>query len=129
MMTKHVITIEPNASAIEAAKIMTKSEVGCLVVTDGNDAVGIVTERDMLTKVTAKGKAPSKVKVSQIMSSPIITAKPDDSIRNAAKLMRDNGIRRLIVTNNGKLRGVITIRDITDSIVGTMAELATPSTE
>ncbi|MBI2185267.1 MAG: CBS domain-containing protein [Thaumarchaeota archaeon] len=128
-MTKHVITIEPNASAIEAAKIMTKSEVGCLVVTDGNDAVGIVTERDMLTKVTAKGKAPSKVKVSQIMSSPIITIKPDDSIRNAAKLMRDNGIRRLIVTNNGKLRGVITIRDITDSIVGTMAELATPVTE
>lgn len=128
-MTRHVITVEPNASAIEAAKIMSKAEVGCLVVADGNNALGIVTERDMLTKVTAKGKAPSRVKVSQIMSSPIITVRPDDSIRKAAKLMRDNNIRRLVVMNNGKLRGIITIRDITDSIVGTMAELATPSTE
>ncbi len=122
-MTRHVISAEPTLTALEAAKIMAKSKVGCVVVLDDGETMGIVTERDMLVKVTARGKAPSKVKVSEIMSSPVITIDPNESIRKAARLMREHDIRRLVVVKGGKLRGIVTIRDITDSIVGTIAEV------
>lgn len=124
MMTRHVISAEPTLTALEAAKIMAKSKVGCVVVLDDGKTMGIVTERDMLVKVTARGKAPSKVKVSEIMSSPVITIDPNESIRKAARLMREHDIRRLVVVKGGKLRGIVTIRDITDSIVGAIAEVS-----
>jgi len=126
-MTKQIITCEPDVTVLQAAKIMAKNDVGCLIVVDEGKAVGIVTERDLLKKVTATGMSPSRARVSKIMSSPVLTVNPGDSVRRVAKLMRDNNIRRLVVVSGGKLRGVITVRDITDAIIGTMAELSTPA--
>ena len=126
-MTKQIITCEPDVTVLQAAKIMAKNDVGCLIVVDEGKAVGIVTERDLLKKVTATGMYPSRARVSKIMSSPVLTVNPGDSVRRVAKLMRDNNIRRLVVVSGGKLRGVITVRDITDAIIGTMAELSTPA--
>ncbi len=110
IMTKDVVSIDVNYSVFDAAEIMSSNQLGCLVVMDGEVTVGIVTERDIVRRVCAR-KLPGETKVSEIMSKSLITIDPDASIKDAARVMSSNKIRRLPVLKDGKLVGIVVASD------------------
>jgi CBS domain-containing protein len=112
VMEKKVQTLDLNASAKKSAAVMAKQGIGSLVVVQGGRAVGIVTERDLVSKVIADGLDPAKVLVRDIMSTPLITIQPDAKIAEAARLMNEYKIRRVVVTAaDGSLAGIVTATD------------------
>jgi CBS domain-containing protein len=112
LMSRKVNTIEENKSVYQAARIMAKERKGCVVVVKKGKPVGIITDSDILEKVISKGKDPKKIKVKDIMSSPIITISPNENVAEAARLMRKNLIKRIPVVEKGKLVGIISDSDI-----------------
>jgi len=113
VMVDEVITIEAGVTVQEAVRIMNKHEIGCLIVVLTEKPVGIITERDMLTRVLAKSLDPEKVKVSDIMSAPLIVGKPEMEIESAVRLMFKTKIKKLPVVRDGKLIGLVTLTDLT----------------
>lgn len=113
VMTSPVITVKESENIVKVAKLMDKHKIGCVIVIDrkGNP-VGIITERDIIERVIAKGLAPSKTKASKIMSKPIATVDSSTVITEVAKKMKKMNIRRLAVMESGKLVGIITSKDI-----------------
>ncbi len=109
-MTSNVITIGVNRTVLEAAKLMHQQDVGDLVVMDGVEAKGIVTERDLVRRVMAL-KKPLETKVSEVMSNPLITIEENAQLRDAARLMVRHKIRRLPVTKGTVLVGIIATSD------------------
>ena len=110
VMTKNIISVKNAASVVEAASVMVKNDIGSVVVAKDGNPVGILTERDILKKCCPVcGK---DLKVEEIMSAPLITIDADASLGEAAMLMSDNKIRRLLVTEKGKIVGIITERDV-----------------
>ena len=109
-MTTNVITIDVQRTVLEAAKLMHQQDVGDLVVMEGNEPKGIVTERDLVRRVMAQ-KKPLETKVSEVMSNPLITIEEDSSLRDAARIMVKNKIRRLPVTKKNVLVGIIATSD------------------
>jgi CBS domain-containing protein len=109
-MTTNVITIGVNETVLYAAKLMHQQDVGDLVVMEGNVPKGIVTERDLVRRVMAL-KKPLETKVSEIMTDPLITIEDNVSIRDAARKMVKYKIRRLPVTKNTVLVGIIVASD------------------
>jgi CBS domain-containing protein len=115
IMSQYVVTIAPEASMAEAAGIMGEKHIGSLIVTKYETPVGIVTERDLLSKVFALGKDPIEEKVEAVMSYPLITIDPTAKIKEAAQMMiQKKG--RLAVFDRGKLVGVITASDLVSSL-------------
>jgi len=112
IMTPTPITIAANATAAEAAKVMREKDIGSLVVVSQGTPTGIVTERDIVTKVAASDLLPSRIIVKDIMTSPVVAVPPNEEVAEAAKLMSDRKIRRLPVVQEGKLVGMITENDI-----------------
>ena len=114
LMTKKVITIQPKKTIHEAAKLMKKHNIGCLVVLENKRLTGIITERDLLNKVTAFNKVPSKVKVDSIMTSRVITSRKNTTLFAISSLMSANNIRRVVITDdrNDKILGIITLHDL-----------------
>ncbi len=111
VMVKPVRTILPSASMAEAAKLMRKNRIGCLVVVERDKLVGIITERDIAYKIVAEEKGPDTL-VKEAMTTDLKTVDGDKSLRDAARLMASHLIRRLPVLEGGKLVGIITIEDI-----------------
>jgi CBS domain-containing protein len=114
-MTTNVITIGVNETALYAAKLMHQQDVGDLVVMEGNVPKGIVTERDLVRRVMAL-KKPLETKVSEIMTNPLITIEDNASLRDAARKMVKYKIRRLPVTKNTALVGIIVASDFAKHI-------------
>jgi malate dehydrogenase (oxaloacetate-decarboxylating) len=113
VMEKSVMVVEMNATAEECAKAMAKRGVSSAVVTHSGFPVGIVTERDLVSKVIADGVDPKKVLASDIMSTPLITIIPEAPVSAAAELMAQYRVRRLVVVDGtGALAGIITTGDI-----------------
>lgn len=112
VMAKPVITIDKDGFVHEVAKIMTEKGIGCIVVTDKDAPVGMVTERDILQRVVAKGLDASKVKMKDIMTKPLVTINGSIPIINAIRVMEKNKVRRLPVVEKGKLIGIVTQRDL-----------------
>lgn len=113
MMTRNVIVIDPERTVLEAAKRMTSKQIGGLVVVEFGRPIGLVTDRDILYKVTSKEKDPSKVLVRDIMTSPVVTVSPLTTLRAAARVMLDRNTRWLVVTRLDKVEGIITASDLT----------------
>jgi CBS-domain-containing membrane protein len=112
IMTKNIVMIDHDKTALEAAKIMTDKGISSLFVVRDNNPIGIVTERDFIKKVCAKGLAVAQVKMGDIMSKIITTAEPDTPIEVAVQRMVNHKIRRLPIMENGKLVGIITVTDL-----------------
>lgn len=112
VMTRGVIGVDIDDTVQKAAEVMDKNKISAVIVLKKSDAAGIVTERDITSKVVAQSKDPRKISVSEIMTSPLITINPDDDLDDAARLMRDSDIRRLVVTSNDKIIGVLSEFDI-----------------
>ena len=110
LMTKRVLTIESKETVLEGAKLMSQKEVGDLIVVDNEMPVGIVTERDFVRRIMARGKA-LDTKISDVMSSPLVTISPDASVKEAARKMVKHRIRRLPVLKDHKLVGIIVVSD------------------
>jgi CBS domain-containing protein len=113
IMTRDVITIRGSATVAQAVELMKEKRLRALVVERryDHDAYGIVTETDIVYKVTAYGKDPKQVRVYQIMSKPCIVVSPDLSVEYVARLFANTGIRRAPVIE-GKLLGIISVTDI-----------------
>jgi CBS domain-containing protein len=109
-MTKTVITIDVHRTVFDAAELMSYKGVGCLVIMEGEMPRGIVTERDFVRRVVAK-KRPLDIKISEIMSKTLITISPDASLKEAARTMTNNRIRRLPVLEGNRLVGIIVASD------------------
>jgi len=112
IMTHKPVTIAAGATVVEAAKVMREKNIGSLVVVDRGTPTGIVTERDLVTKVAALDLQPSRVFVKDIMTSPVVAVPPHEEVAEAAKLMSQRKIRRLPVVEEGKLVGMVTENDI-----------------
>jgi len=110
IMKKNVITIDEAESIQDAAQKMLTANVGCVIVTSKDKPVGIITERDFVTKVAAEGR-PLFTEVSEIMSLPLTTVNPDDTVWDAAELMRGKGIHKLPVQEGTKIVGIVTTTD------------------
>jgi len=111
-MIKKVITIDRDKNAQDAAKAMAEHEIGSLVVVSEGKPVGIVTERDLVRKVCVKDTVSSKIPLADIMSSPVIFAEPDMPIETAVQRMFNSKIRRLVILENDKLVGIVTVSDL-----------------
>jgi CBS domain-containing protein len=109
-MTTNVITIDAQRTVLDAAKLMHQQDVGDLVVMEGNEPRGIVTERDLVRRVMAQKKT-LDTKVSEIMSDPLITIEEESSLRDAARKMVKHRIRRLPVMKKNVLVGIIATSD------------------
>lgn len=115
IMSRGIVTIAPEASMAEAVGIMGERHIGSLIVTKDDTPVGIVTERDLLSKVLASGKDLREVKVENIMSYPLITIGPAAKIKEAAQMMIQKK-SRLAVFDSGKLVGIVTASDLIRSL-------------
>ncbi|NPE30818.1 CBS domain-containing protein [Methanococcoides sp. SA1] len=112
MMTKGVFTLDVASTALEVSKTMNEKNVDCVIVTKDGEAKGIITERDMVCKVMVKDAIPHTVRAEEIMSSPILTVKPNIDVIKASEMMVKSRIRRLAVTDGKAIIGLVTDRDI-----------------
>jgi CBS domain-containing protein len=112
VMVKEVITISQDATVKDAAEIMNKFEIGCLIVVREGKAVGILTERDMLKRVVAETKEVTKTKVKDVMTSPLVVAEPTMDLGGAVRLMFQMKIKKLPVVDGKRLVGLVSLTDI-----------------
>ncbi len=111
VMTKSVISVDASMTVNEAAKMMEDAKVGAVIIMENNVPVGIVTDRDFAVKVAAHAYQIT-ASVKQIMSSPLFSISSDESVRTAADLMHERGIRKLPVIDDENIVGMITATDI-----------------
>jgi len=112
IMNKDVKTIEPDETVQEAAAKMSKHSIGSLIVIRGGSLQGILTERDIMSKLVAKSLSASKTRVSDIMSKAVVMISPDRDVEDAAEVMIERGIKKLPVIKGDKLIGIVTSMDI-----------------
>ncbi len=116
VMARRVLLVEANSSAKNAARMMNKFSVSSLIVSSEGDIVGIVTERDILTRVVASGQNPEEVTVREIMSEPIIVVNPDTPLDQAVQIMLMERIKKLpVMEKDGekvKLVGILSMTDV-----------------
>jgi CBS domain-containing protein len=126
MPHRHVISVPPQASVHEAACVMTRAVCGSVLVIDsGNKLLGIVTERDLMTRVIAKALDPAKTTVAQVMTPNPRCVPPEMRVADAVLIMLERGFRHLpVVAEGGRILGVFSARDALPREVTTAADLA-----
>lgn len=112
VMIRDLISIDAMATAKTAIELMNKHEIGCLVIVEREEPVGIVTERDVLQRVMSKAEDADKIKIGEIMSKPLLVGKPQMDITEAAEIMFKQGIKSLPVVKNKRLVGLVTFTDL-----------------
>ena len=111
VMTRALITVKLSTTALQVAKMMAEGGIGAVFVQDDGNPVGIVTDRDFATRVAANN-LPFDSPVGKIMSSPLITINHNEPISSAAERITSKKIRKLAVTENGKIVGILTSTDL-----------------
>ena len=122
-----IVDINDNPSVLDVAKLMAKHRIGSVVVVEdsnnNNNPIGIITERDIIKKVSAQNKVADQVAVRHIMSSPLIAVRSIDSIDTAAEAMAKNKVKRLVVLEqDGAMIGVLSVSDITKKLAKIMTD-------
>ena len=107
-----VVTIEPDDSVRNAARTMEEKEVGCIVVVEDEEPVGVITDRDIVLQVTSKSNNPRKVTVGDVMSEDLVTASVDADLSEVIELLGDAGVRRLPLVDGDDLAGILTLDDV-----------------
>ena len=111
--TPRVVQVSPDSTVREAAKAMAEANVGCAAILDGQELVGLFTERDVLKRVLLMDLITDEVKVAEVMTKEIITGDLEMTSRDARRLLKEHHIRHLpVVDADGKLNGVLSIRDL-----------------
>lgn len=106
-----VLTIDSKASVLEAIGVMSNANIGAIVVEVSGQPTGIFTERDYLRKIALKGRSSDKTELREVMSSPLITVTPNDSVDSAMETMTTCRCRHLIVADDGEMQGIISLGD------------------
>lgn len=112
VMTNNLATLDINSTAADAAKLMKEKNIGDVIVTEGNQLRGIVTDRDIVVRAVAENKNPLDVRLAEIVSDDLVTLSPQDSVDDAVRLMDKHALRRLPVVENGKPVGIVTLGDL-----------------
>jgi CBS domain-containing protein len=113
IMSRPPITAKENETVAGVSKLMGKHDIGCVIIVDkAGDPAGIITERDVVQRVVARNLLPSDLKVGETMSKPVASISPGATVNDAAKFMNHRKIRRLAVIDEGKLVGIVTMKDI-----------------
>jgi CBS domain-containing protein len=112
IMTKKVVTIADDKTALDAAKLMAEKGISSLIVVKNGNPEGIITERDFIKKICAKELQISQIKIINIMSKIQTIAEPDTPIEVAVQRMVNRRIRRLPIVQDGKVVGIITVTDL-----------------
>ena len=111
-MTSNVVTIEPTASIVDAAKKMIQQEKGPLPVVEGSKVVAMITDRDIIARVVAEGADPTSLRVSDIATTDLVTMSPDADVDEARQLMAQHQLDRILVVEGENLVGIISEADI-----------------
>ena len=114
---RQVIGIAPDASVFDAIKLMADKAVGALLVMEGGELQGIITERDYARKVIIKNRSSETTRVEEIMTTGLTTASSGQSINECMAMMSERGIRHLPVVDDGMVVGVISMRDLVQAII------------
>ena len=114
----HVVhSVAPDASVLEAIRLMAEQHIGALLVIDGGRLTGIVSERDYARKVVLNGRSSTSTAVHEIMTTPVITIGPEHTVEDAMRLMTSRRIRHLPVVRGETLLGVVSIGDLVKSVI------------
>ena len=116
IMSKPVRTVKPDEKLSAALAVMDKNSIGSVVVLDGETAIGIITEGDVVEQIS-KGAQVLLEPVKQVMSKPLITGTPDMTVEDAVNLMLEKRIRQLPIVEGSKLVGIVTDRDLMRSVL------------
>lgn len=111
-MTESPQTARPDMSAEDAAGLMKQLDVGVIPVADGDDLVGLVTDRDLVTRVLAERKDPAQVQLADIATRSPVSVSPDTRISEARELMAEHKVRRLPVVKADRLVGILSLGDV-----------------
>src|SRR5512135_943087 len=111
IMSNTVVTMESSESAVDIAKIMEKNKVSSIIITKDQKPIGIITERDLVSKIISQNKKPSEVKIADIASSPLVVVSPLTPVDEVAEKMIDRKIRRVVVVDMDQPIGIITVTD------------------
>jgi CBS domain-containing protein len=112
-MTADVVTVSPQASVIDAARLMRDSDIGPLPVCEDGRILGMLTDRDITVRAIASGKAPESTRVADVMSPEVVSCLESDDVRRAAEIMQSAQLRRLLVVNgDGRLAGIVSLGDL-----------------
>ncbi len=112
-----VWSIAPDASVYDAIHLMAEKAVGALIVMDGPKLVGVISERDYARKIILEGRSSENKKISEIMSSEVITTGPDNRIEECMAIMTERRIRHLPVLDGNEVLGVISLGDLVKYII------------
>jgi len=111
-MTQNPRSIGASASVVEAARLMREEHIGSLPITEDDELVGMITDRDITTRVVAEAADPQKTSVEEIYSRELISVEPDKDLEEALQLMASYQVRRLPVVENGRLVGIVAQADV-----------------
>lgn len=112
IMTGSPTSVSPELDLVTVARAMRDEEIGAVLVADGDELMGLVTDRDLVIRGLAAGGDPARARVGRIASSATVTVGPDDSLDTAAQIMRERSVRRLPVIENGRPVGIVTLGDL-----------------
>jgi len=112
-----IYSIEPEKPVLDAIRLMADKYVGALLVMRGSELIGIVSERDYARKVILMGRSSSDTPVWEIMSSPVTTVTPDESVHRCMEIMTEKRIRHLPVVERGAMVGIISIGDLVKAVI------------
>lgn len=115
-------TLRPTASVRDAARLMAERQIGAVMVTEGDKLVGIFTERDLAKKVVAAEADPDKTTLAQVMTPDPDTIGPGGTCNEALRMMRDHKYRHLPVVGNGRLVGMVSVRDLYDAVLSELED-------
>lgn len=119
---QHVWSVSPDDSVFQAIRLMAEKSVGALVVLEGETLVGIASERDYARKVVLQGRSSLDTPVRDIMTSPVVSVSPDQSVDDCMRIVTTNRIRHLPVVQGDKVVGVVSIGDLVQRIISTQGE-------
>ena len=118
----HITSVSPETTVLEALRIMADQNIGSVLVLEGNEYQGIMTERDYSRKVILKGKSSTDTPVAEIMSKDFPPVTPQDTVEFCMELMSDKNIRYLPVFEKGVLAGIVSINDLVRETIRTHEE-------
>ncbi|MFB6549518.1 MULTISPECIES: CBS domain-containing protein [unclassified Streptomyces] len=112
IMTGDPVTVEPQTSVTAVARIMRDQDLGAVLVTDGDELRGLVTDRDLVIRSVAEGGDPEQTTVAGACSDDVVTVRSDDELNHAVELMREHAVRRVPVVDDGRPVGIVSLGDL-----------------
>lgn len=116
VMSRAPFVLSPDSTIAEAAEYMRDGAIGDVLVVDGGQLVGLVTDRDIVIRAVAQHRDPDTTQLSAVCSEDLFTVEPDDTVDTVERIMRDRAVRRMPVVKNGRPVGMVTLADLTAAI-------------